>query len=98
MEKKSRAAKVVGVSKKAVEKAPVAEKKPVFKAVMEKLSGGKPAAEKAVSRKAAIGHEELSRRIQDKAYELYRNRGLNHGDDQADWFTAEQLVRSELGL
>ncbi len=98
MEKKIRAAKVVAASKKAVEKAPVAEKKAVAKPVAAKVAVSVPVAVKAAARKAVVSQEELSRRIQDKAYELYHGRGLDHGDDQADWFVAERIVRAELGI
>jgi hypothetical protein len=46
--------------------------------------------------KRPVGPEEVSRRIQDKAYELYENRGACHGDDQADWYNAERIVRAEI--
>ena len=54
--------------------------------------------ESAVSvKKPGLGQEELSRRIQEKAYELYQSRGANHGDDQADWYEAERIVRTQIG-
>ncbi|GEM_PF-983186 len=87
MEKKSRSAKVVGASKKAAVKVVAVGKK-----ILSGVAG------KAVSQKPGIHPEEHARRIQDKAYELFLCRGLGHGDDQADWFEAERIVRSELGL
>lgn len=44
-------------------------------------------------RASAQGSEDLSREIQEKAFELYQARGGAHGDDQADWFEAERIVR-----
>ena len=35
---------------------------------------------------------ELHSRIEKKAYELFTDRGYTHGDDQADWYKAEQIV------
>jgi len=55
----------------------------------------KPVAGKKETKRGGIS-EELSRRIQDKAYELYQNRGYSHGDDQADWYQAEQIVMAEM--
>ena len=40
--------------------------------------------------------EELSGLIEQKAYELYVNRGYTHGDDQGDWYEAEKAVLSNL--
>lgn len=36
--------------------------------------------------------EELQVRIAKRAYELYEQRGWQHGDDQADWFQAAHEV------
>ena len=33
--------------------------------------------------------------VQRKAYELYEQRGYEHGQDLSDWFEAERLLRSE---
>ena len=49
---------------------------------------------KSVSKKPYS--EEIARRIQDKAYELYQSRGCSHGDDQSDWYRAEQIVLAEM--
>jgi hypothetical protein len=45
---------------------------------------------------AANGGADLQRRIAEKAHDLFEQRGFAHGDDQADWFEAERLVREEL--
>ncbi|MDD5006167.1 MAG: DUF2934 domain-containing protein [Candidatus Omnitrophica bacterium] len=41
--------------------------------------------------------EDLTARIQKKAYELYVKRGYSHGNDWSDWFEAERLVKSGRG-
>jgi len=33
--------------------------------------------------------------IQNKAYDLYLGRGSSHGNDQSDWYHAEEIVRSQ---
>ena len=33
--------------------------------------------------------------IQNKAYDLYLERGGSHGNDQLDWYHAEGIVRSQ---
>lgn len=38
---------------------------------------------------AAERHEQVAR----KAYELYQQRGAEHGQDWADWFAAERLTQ-----
>jgi hypothetical protein len=40
--------------------------------------------------------EELYERVARKAYELYQQRGEDHGHDFEDWLTAERLVQEEL--
>ncbi|MFH0753314.1 MAG: DUF2934 domain-containing protein [Candidatus Omnitrophota bacterium] len=91
VEKKSRSAKVVGVAKKAVEKVKAAVVKPaVVKAPVK--AEAKPVAKKSVP------HHDFLRRIEYRAYEIYINRGADHGNDQDDWYQAERLVRQELGL
>lgn len=37
--------------------------------------------------------QDLNAMIQQKAYELYAQRGYSHGGDWNDWFAAEQLVK-----
>ncbi len=43
-----------------------------------------------------ISPKQLHERIKKKAYELYVKRGYIHGDDWADWFEAEKIVKAEL--
>ena len=43
-----------------------------------------------------ISDEELYLQVATKAYELYQQRGEEHGHDLDDWFTAERLVKEEL--
>ncbi len=62
------------------------------------IADDKPAALKKASAKKEISQEELGRRIQDKAYELYVKRGCTPGDPQNDWYEAERLVKAELHI
>jgi len=41
--------------------------------------------------------DKLQEMIQKKAYELYEKRGCTSGNELADWFEAEKLVKQELG-
>jgi len=43
-----------------------------------------------------IRDEELYERVAQRAYQLYQDRGEEHGHDLTDWFAAEQLVQAEL--
>ncbi len=45
------------------------------------------------SNKKALTPETFQQKVQEKAYELYANRGYTHGDDSFDWIEAEKLVR-----
>lgn len=47
--------------------------------------------------KSAQSSKDLSRRIREKAFDLYQQRGGVHGDDQADWFEAERIVMQSRG-
>ena len=47
--------------------------------------------------KKKISQEDLQTMIAARAYELYESRGYSHGDDQYDWYQAEQLVSAEMG-
>lgn len=38
---------------------------------------------------------DLTGEIQQRAYELYLERGYQHGDDQNDWFRAEAEVKNK---
>lgn len=44
---------------------------------------------------SSMAKEDLNKKIQKKAYELYKEKGYSHGNDWADWFEAESLVESE---
>ena len=44
---------------------------------------------------ARIVSQDLQKRIQEKAYEIFERRGYSHGNDWADWFEAERIVRSQ---
>ncbi len=86
VEKKSRSAKVVVAAKKAVA---------AVKEAVKKVPA-KPESRPVV--KKTVKHDDFWRRVEYKAYEIYVNRGADHGDDQRDWYEAERLVRAELGL
>lgn len=43
-----------------------------------------------------LSDEELYERVARRAYELYQQRGEEHGHDLEDWLTAEQIVQEEL--
>lgn len=41
--------------------------------------------------------DKIQELVRKKAYELYQKRGCTAGNDMADWFEAEKLVKKELG-
>lgn len=91
MEKqKSRSAKRVSSVKDKVVEAVKRAVAPVKKVVAPE--------KKPVAVKPGVSEDELFRRIQDKAYEVYVSRGCNHGRDLENWYEAERLVRAELGI
>ena len=57
----------------------------------------KPTKAKKQSRTAKITllPEQVHERIQQKAYELYKDRSYQNGNDWNDWFEAERIVMSE---
>ncbi|HEV8716501.1 MAG TPA: DUF2934 domain-containing protein [Candidatus Binatia bacterium] len=55
-----------------------------------------PNPRKAPTPRLTLSDEELYDRVARKAYELYQQRGEDHGHDLADWLTAEQIVQEEL--
>jgi hypothetical protein len=56
----------------------------------------KTTSENAQPSRLTLSDEELYERVAYKAYELYQQRGEEHGHDLNDWLTAEHLVREEL--
>jgi len=44
-----------------------------------------------------VNHEELYRRVAERAYFLFVNRGGEHGRDVEDWLRAEAEMLRELG-
>ena len=86
MEKvKTRSAKRVSAPK-------TAAKPSLVKTVVDKIvSAASPTHSK-------ISADEYIQRVQYKAYELYVQRGYNHGNDLDDWLEAERLVKVDLGL
>lgn len=61
-----------------------------------KMTGSIASSKKSGGR-SAPGGEELTRRIREKAFELFQKRGYAHGSDQADWFEAERIVLQQRG-
>lgn len=45
----------------------------------------------------SLSREELNKRIQLKAYEIWQKKGCRPGDEWADWFEAEKSVTSDRG-
>jgi len=43
-----------------------------------------------------LSDEELYEQVASKAYELYQQRGEDHGHDLEDWLTAERIIQEEL--
>lgn len=42
--------------------------------------------------------ERIAQMIQEKAYELYCQRGCQPGHEMSDWIKAEEAIKHELGL
>ncbi|MBI3301752.1 MAG: DUF2934 domain-containing protein [Deltaproteobacteria bacterium] len=57
---------------------------------------GKTNPRKTQPPRLTISDEALYERVARKAYELYQQRGEEHGRDLDDWLTAERLVQEEL--
>ena len=51
---------------------------------------------KNVTGKVGTDFDVYIQMVEKKAYELYENRGCQHGRDLEDWFAAEDLVENEL--
>jgi len=49
-------------------------------------------------KKPTITQQELISLIEKRAYEIYLERGGAHGDDQADWYKAEQELRKKYNI
>ena len=45
--------------------------------------------------KGKTDSQQFYQRVQEKAYELFERRGYSNGNDLADWFEAERIVRSQ---
>ena len=68
----------------------------VKEAVVKAVKGAARAATSSAPKK--ISKDQLFGLIQSKAYELYVMRGCLPGNNLEDWYTAEALVKKELGL
>jgi len=65
------------------------------KRTSSKKSVGSAGKKPTGSAKKKITEADLYAMIQKQAYALYLKRGSCHGDDQADWYRAEQMVRTK---
>ncbi len=55
--------------------------------------------ERVATRKSGavdVNSPAIRQRVEQKAYELYAQRGYANGNDLQDWLTAEQIVAQEL--
>lgn len=57
-----------------------------------------PPAKRPVAILKPKGSPDLEEEIRRRAYELYEERGREHGFDQDDWLRAEAEVRSRYGV
>jgi len=75
----------------------MAKKSETTKAATSTTRKRKPAASRNTQPpRLTLSDEELYERVARKAYELYQQRGEEHGHDLADWLIAERLVQEEL--
>ncbi|MBI5376140.1 MAG: DUF2934 domain-containing protein [Candidatus Schekmanbacteria bacterium] len=58
----------------------------------------KPAAKRGRKPKTQVSDEEFRAMVQQKAYELFENRGNSGGSDLEDWITAEKMIKEQLGI
>lgn len=76
-----------------------AAKKAVVEPVVEQAAAAAATGESQFSavkgEKAQPSSAEIHEAIRRRAYELYRQRGGQHGSDKADWHRAEVEVRSK---
>ena len=66
-------------------------KTPNLKKTMQEASVSKPQSKT----KTKTNPQQFYQRVEEKAYELYERRGYTNGNDLADWFEAERIVKSE---
>lgn len=45
-----------------------------------------------------VSREEFMQLVQKKAYEIYKKRGCQSGNDLEDWLNAERLVKEDIGV
>jgi type IV secretory pathway TrbL component len=86
---KKRAVKKTPAKKAAAKKNPVAGKTAVS------APSAAPLSPMAKPQKAMLSAAELYDEIRRRAYELYRERGGEHGSHEADWHRAESEVRAK---
>ncbi|MBF0486255.1 MAG: DUF2934 domain-containing protein [Candidatus Omnitrophica bacterium] len=69
--------------------------KKVFQAAQQITEAAKKIVSGNVSR-PTVSQDEFFRRVQDRAYEIFVNRGCVHGNELNDWYEAEKIVRAEI--
>ncbi|MGB2601576.1 MAG: DUF2934 domain-containing protein [Candidatus Omnitrophota bacterium] len=59
-----------------------------------KAKGSSAKVKKTAKRKTTgkMTQGELNALIAEMAYDLFEQRGYNHGDDQSDWYEAEKII------
>jgi hypothetical protein len=62
-------------------------------AAVKKIVGQKAP---APASRPSVSQDEFYRRVQEKAHEIFANRGGQHGNDLNDWYEAEKIVRAEM--
>lgn len=58
----------------------------------------KAAATASKSETTTMSCEDFISKVQQKAYEIYVNRGHAHGNDLEDWLRAEKAIKKELRI
>jgi len=95
------AVKKTGIKKKTAGKAAASKtKRTMKKTVSTKKPGKKPVSRRSTltGRTRTVSESELFDLIQARAYELFLERGSMHGDDQYDWYRAQQEIITSVRL
>ena len=71
------------------------ETKTAFSNAFRSASQGATKPEGRLTVRPAKKTQDLQKRIEEKAYELFERRGYSHGNDLADWFEAERIIKSQ---
>ncbi|MCK5706495.1 MAG: DUF2934 domain-containing protein [Candidatus Aureabacteria bacterium] len=68
------------------------KKKAVVKTVKKAAVAVKKTVQKTAQKNITLTQGQLAKLIEERAYELYCERGCSHGDNQHDWYIAEKEV------